>query len=166
MKEALSSLGVPMKLALSFIFLFSLTQAMAQNLMEERIWKVAPRKKSIFLDSGVFHLNSATKNGAITGVRNSTVDGRGYERVVIDFNTPSVPRLYGHITQNQKISIDFFDTTISTAQPQLKNSKFVKAIDFITVDGKTMTMEISLKGKSSFDVFYLENPGRLVIDIR
>jgi hypothetical protein len=27
-------------------------------------------------------------------------------------------------------------------------------------------MEIALKGKSSFDVFYLENPGRLVIDIR
>jgi hypothetical protein len=27
-------------------------------------------------------------------------------------------------------------------------------------------MELLLKNKTSFDVFYLDNPGRLVIDIR
>ena len=111
-------------------------------------------------------MNSALKDASISAVRNSAVSGRGYERVVIDFNTPSVPKIYGHITENKKISIDFFDTSMVTAQPQMKNSKFVKAIDFISVDGKTMTMEMTLKGKSSFDIFYLENPGRLVIDIR
>src|SRR5690606_31578477 len=116
--------------------------------------------------SGVFHLNSAIKNASITGVRNSSVNGRGYERVVIDFNTPAVPKLYGHITPGKKISVDFFDTSIMTSQPNMKNSKFVKSMDFISVDGKTITMEMSLKGKSSFDVFFLENPGRLVIDIR
>ncbi len=111
-------------------------------------------------------MNSALKDASISAVRNSAVAGRGYERVVIDFNTPTVPKLYGHITENKKISIDFFDTSMVTATPQMKNSKFVKAVDFISVDGKTMTMEIALKGKSSFDIFYLENPGRLVIDIR
>lgn len=155
-----------MKLSLCLLFLLAVTPVLGQNLMEERIWKVAPRKKSIFLDSGVFHMNSSLKSSSITGVRNSAVNGRGYERVVIDFSTPTVPKLYGHITANQKISIDFFDTAISTTQPKLKNSNFVKAIDFVTVDGKTMTMEVALKGKSSFDIFYLENPGRLVIDIR
>jgi hypothetical protein len=155
-----------MKLGLLLLCLFSVTSVLAQNLMEERIWKVSPRKKSIFLDSGVFHMNSELKSSAITGVRNSSVDGRGYERVVIDFSTPGIPKLYGHITTNKKLSVDFFDTSIQTAQPQMKNSKFVKSVDFITVDGKTMTMEMSLKGKSSFDIFYLENPGRLVIDIR
>lgn len=155
-----------MKLSLIFVGLLTVTSVLAQNLMEERIWKVAPRKKSIFLDSGVFHMNSELKTAAITGVRNSAVNGRGYERVVIDFSTPAVPKLYGHITQNKKLSIDFFDTAIQTSQPNMKNSKFVKAVDFITVDGKTITMEMSLKGKSSFDIFYLENPGRLVIDIR
>lgn len=134
--------------------------------MEERIWKVAPRKKSIFLDSGVFHYNSNLKSASITAVRNSAVAGRGYERVVIDFNTPSVPKLYGHITPNKKLSVDFFETSMQTSQPQMKNSKFVQSVDFIAVDGKTITMELSLKGKSSFDIFYLENPGRLVIDIR
>ena len=155
-----------MKLSLFLLFVLAVTPVLAQNLMEERIWKVSPRKKSIFLDSGVFHYNSQLKTSSITAVRNSTVNGRGYERVVIDFNTPTVPKLYGHITANQKISVDFFDTGISTNQPKLKDSKFVKAIDFISVDGNTMTMEMSLKGKSSFDIFYLENPGRLVIDIR
>ncbi len=140
---------------------------LAQNLMEERIWKVSARKKSIFLDSGVFHHNSSVKNAGITAIRSSSATGQGYERVVVDFNTPSVPKLYGHISsKNQKISVDFFDAVITTGQPQLKASKNVKAIDFINVDGKSITMDLSMKGKSSFDIFYLENPGRLVIDIR
>ena len=139
----------------------------AQNLLEERIWKISPRKKSIFLDSGVFHLNAVSGVSTITGVRSSAVDGRGYERIVIDFNTSSVPKIYGHISsKDKKVSVDFFETSIGTAQPQLKNSKHVKAIDFISVDGKTITMDLTLKGKASFDVFYLENPGRLVIDVR
>jgi hypothetical protein len=155
-----------MKFSFILLCLLAVLPAQAQNLMEERIWKVAARKKSIFLDAGVFHMNSDLKTSSITGVRNSAVNGRGYERVVIDFNTPGVPKLYGHITANKKLSVDFFDTSIQTAQPQMKNSKFVKSLDFISVDGKTMTMEMSLKGKSSFDIFYLTDPGRLVIDIR
>ena len=155
-----------MKLSLLLLCLLTVMPILAQNLMEERIWKVAPRKKSIFLDSGVFHLNSDVKNSSIVGVRNSAVNGRGYERLVIDFNTPTVPKLYGHIAENKKVTVDFFNTSIQASQPQLKNSKFVKSIDFISVDGKNITMDIVLKGKTSFDVFYLENPGRLVIDIR
>jgi hypothetical protein len=151
-------------LLLLAMFAFS---ASAQNLMEERIWKVSPRKKSIFLDSGVFHFNSDLTSSSMTGVRSSAVAGRGYERVVIDFATPSIPRLYGHISAgDRKISVDLFDTTVATNQPQLKNSKFVQSIDFISVDGKSVTMELTLKSKASFDIFYLTDPGRLVIDIR
>lgn len=154
-----------MKLSFFLLCLLFGTSVMAQNLMEERIWKVAPRKKSIFLDSGVFHVNSNLSSG-IVGLRNSALNGRGYERIVIDFNTKSIPKIYGHISPAKKISVDFFNTTISSQLPELKNSKFVQSVDFITVDGKNITMEMILKGKSSFDVFYLENPGRLVIDIR
>ncbi len=148
------------------IVLFS-SSVFAQNLMEERIWKISARKKSIFLDSGVFHHNSNVKGAGISSVRNSVVAGRGYERVVIDFSSATIPKIYGHISGSpQKLSIDFFDTNAMTNQTNLKNSQFVKSIDFISVDGKTMTMEMSFKAKSSFDVFYLENPARLVIDIR
>jgi hypothetical protein len=143
------------------------TSVFGQNLMEERIWKISPRKKSIFLDAGVFHHAAELKGASITAVRSSAVDGRGYERLVIDFNTPTVPKLYGHISAvDQKIRVDFFNTSVSTSQPQLKHSKNIKNIDFISVDGKTVTMEITLKGKASFDVFYLDTPGRLVFDIR
>ena len=150
-----------------FFCLFITLPVLAQNLMEERIWKISPRKKSIFLDAGVFHHNSQVKAVGMMGVRSSFVTGRGYERVVIDFNTSTIPKLYGHISpSSQKLSLDLFETSAITNQTQLKNSKFVKNIDFISVDGKTMTMEMTMKGKSSFDVFYLENPARLVIDIR
>lgn len=150
-----------------FLTLLVSLPVLAQNLMEERIWKVAPRKKSIFLDSGVFHHNAVLKNAGITSVRSSATPGQGYERVVVDFNTTAIPKLYGHISpKDQKISIDFFDATIATSQPQLKTSKNVRTIDFINVDGKSITMDLSMKGKASFDIFYLENPGRLVIDIR
>ena len=155
-----------MRLQLFFLCLLVVSSAQAQNLMEERIWKVAPRKKAIYLDSGIFHHNSVTKNSSITAVRNSAVNGRGYERIVVDFNSPTIPKIYGHITTDKKLSVDLFDTSIMTSQPQMKNSKFVKSVDFISVDGKTITMEMSLKGKSTFDIFYLDNPGRLVIDIR
>lgn len=151
---------------LLFITVLFTLPVLAQNLMEERIWKVAPRKKSIFLDSGVFHHNADVKS-AIVAVRSSATPGQGYERVVIDFSTPTIPKMYGHISAKEnKISVDFFDSSISTSQPQLKNSKNVKTIDFINVDGKSITMDLSMKGKTSFDIFYLENPGRLVIDIR
>ena len=140
---------------------------LAQNLSDERIWKISSRKKSIFLDSGVFHHNSPLKNSQIIGIRNSTSPSQGYERVVIDFNTTSIPKIYGHISnKDKKIVIDFFDANAANTQKVLKNSKFVKNIDFINVDDSSVTMDLALKGKSSFDIFYLENPGRLVIDIR
>ncbi len=148
------------------LFILFSTPVIAQNLMEERIWKVSPRKKSIFLDSGVFHHQSQVKS-SITSVRGSSTPGAGFERVVIDFNTPTIPKIYGNISPaSKKITVDFFDAGVGTSQPVLKNSKFVKSIDFINVDGKSVTMDLSIKSKASFDVFYLENPGRLVIDIR
>lgn len=152
---------------LLFITMFMSLPVLAQNLMEERIWKVSSRKKSIFLDSGVFHHNADLKNAGITSIRSSATPGQGYERVVIDFNSASIPKLYGHISpKEQKITVDFLNATVASAQPQMKKSKNVKNIDFINVDGKSITMDLSMKGKASFDIFYLENPGRLVIDIR
>ena len=156
-----------MKITLILLSLIFSLESFAQNLMEERIWKISNRKKSIFLDSGVFHYNSILSGSRITGVRNSNVPDRGYERVVFDFASQTIPKVYGHISgKDKKISIDLFETSVATSQPVLKNSKFVKSIDFISVDGKNVTVEVNLKSKASFDVFYLENPGRLVLDIR
>lgn len=114
---------------LLFITLLVSLPVLAQNLMEERIWKVAARKKSIFLDSGVFHHNSNIKNAGITAVRTSGNAKQGYERVVIDFDSSTIPKIYGHISpQDKKISVDFFDSKVVTSQPQIKSSINVKKI--------------------------------------
>lgn len=150
-----------------FIFVGLLaTQAFAQNLNDERIWKLVSRKKSIYLSHGVFHQNQgpATK---VTAIRSSWVPDRGYERVVIDFEGPAIPRLYGHISEGeQKISIDFFNTGVQPALKSLANTKYVKAVDFLAIEKDQLTMEMQLKQKLNYDVFFLESPGRLVIDIR
>lgn len=138
----------------------------AQNLNEERIWKLASRKKAIYLGHGVFHQNVGARS-TIAGIRSSNVADRGYERLVIDFGGASIPRLYGHINEGEKkISVDFFDTSVTAQVAALKNTKNVKSVDFLAIDQTQTTMEIQLKSKLNFDVFYLENPGRLVIDIR
>lgn len=141
-------------------------QAFAQNLNEERIWKLVPRKKAIYLSHGVFHLNDGSRT-TITGLRSSFVKGRDYERIVIDFATNKIPKLYGHIdAKTQKLTVDFFDTMVSPQIPSVKNTHHVKSVDFLAIDQNQVTMEMSLKNKVNFDIFYLENPGRLVIDIR
>ena len=153
-----------MKYLWILVGLFSFS-VFAQNLNEERIWKLVSRKKAIYLSHGVFHVNQGG-SAAIETIRSSFVTDSGYERVVIDLGT-TVPRLYGHISEGEKkISVDFFNTTVSPQLKSLQNSKYVKTVDFLAIEKNQVTMEINLKSKLNFDVFYLENPGRLVIDIR
>lgn len=154
-----------MKYLLVLLGIFSFAVA-AQNLNEERIWKLVSRKKALYLGHGVFHQNMGGRT-TITGLRSSYVNGRDYERVVIDFATNNIPKLYGHIdSKTKKLSVDFFDTSVSPQITSLRNTRHVKGVDFLAIDQNQVTMEMQLKDKANFDIFYLENPGRLVIDIR
>jgi hypothetical protein len=156
---------VPMKYLLVLVGLVS-WQAVAQNLNDERIWKLVSRKKAVYLGHGVFHFNEGSP-ASISNLRSSYVPSLGYERVVVDFNGAKVPKLYGHIDgQEHKLSVDFFDTSVTPSIQSLKNTRHVKSVDFLAIDQNQVTMEMQLNNKSNFDVFYLENPGRLVIDIR
>ncbi len=156
-----------MKFYIFLLLFINIPWLQAQNLTEERIWKIENRKKSIYLGSGVFHFNSGSNNNKIVALRSSFVPSRGYERVVIDFNQPLPPKIYGHISQKlKKIQIDFFETMLPSSMSSIKNSKYVKYVDFLAIDEKQATMEITLKNEVNFDIFYLENPGRLVIDIK
>lgn len=145
---------------------FMAFQVHAQNLNEERIWKLVPRKKSIYLSHGIFHLNDGART-SITGLRSSFVRDRGYERVVIDFAGATSPKLYGYIdAKANKLSIDFFDSSVTPQITALRNTRHVKSVDFMAIDQNQVTMDMKLKDNVNFDIFYLENPGRLVIDIR
>ena len=140
--------------------------AFAQDLLKERIWKLAPRKKSIFLDKGVFHSPANPQNQRLKSIRNSYVPARGYERVVLDFTGSKPPRIYGHISKREKkVYIDFFNVSAGKMDG-IRNVKFLKEVNFFNIDEDHISAELSFKQNVSFDIFYLVNPARLVIDIK
>jgi hypothetical protein len=150
----------------AFVFLVT-SQAFAQNLNAQRIWKISSKKRSIFLDKGVFHLDSMKGVNKLLNIRNSFFKSRGYERLVFDFEISNPPKMYGHISKNKKkIYIDFFNTTLNKEMSSISKIKYVKGVDFFTIDKKNLSVEVNLSDSVSYDIFYLSNPGRLVIDIQ
>lgn len=153
-------------LAIVLILGFS-SLSYSQDLLKERIWKVAPRKKSIYLDKGVFHSDSNPKMQKLTGIRNSYVPARGYERIVIDFSGAKPPRIYGHISkEDKKIFIDLFNTTMTPSIESVKSIKFLKDVKFFDIEQDHISAELTFNSTVSFDIFYLENPARLVLDVK
>lgn len=158
-----------MKFLLQFclVSLFLTPQSFAQDLLKERIWKLADRKKAIFFDKGVFYTASNNKVQKLLGIRNSYVPARGYERVVLDFSDQKPPRVYGHISKKEKkVYIDLFNTTLESKISNIKNAKYIDDVEFYNIENDQVSLELVFKSKVSFDVFYLENPARLVIDIK
>ena len=138
-----------------------------QNLLTERIWKISSRKRSIFFDQGVFHSDLPSTNNKLLSIRNSYKADQKYERIVFDFQNSSPAKVYGHIDkENKKIRLDFFNTSLDKSIDSVSNVKYVKSIDFYNIDESSLSTEITFKEGVSFDIFYLENPGRLVIDAK
>ncbi len=139
----------------------------AQDLRSERIWKISSNKRSIFFNKGVFHSDTNAPIQELKSIRNSYISARTYERVVFDFSSAIPPRIYGKISSGEKkVYIDFFNTKLNKQIETVKNVKFVKGIDFFNIDKNHLSIEMSFNEKVSFDIFYLENPGRLVVDVK
>lgn len=139
----------------------------AQNLVEERIRRLDNRKKSVFLNRGIFHNGGPKVASSLKAVRHSFNSKLGYERLVMDFETSQVPRVYGHIaTAEKKLYLDLFDTQIKGAIGSFGNSKYVESINFFPISQDTLSVEIHFKQSVSVDIFYLDSPGRLVIDVK
>jgi hypothetical protein len=155
------------KFCISIILLLSSINSFSQNLFNERIWKIPNRKKAIYLSNGVFHNISKVKKSKLTQIRNRYVPKLGYERIVLDFSSNKVPRVYGYInTKKSKLFMDIFNVELSSNIKNLKNTKFLKNVDFYNIDTKTLSIELNQKVKVSYDIFVLENPARLVIDVK
>lgn len=153
--------------AIIFLLILQSTQLFAQDLTKQRIWKISSKKRAVFLDKGVFYSKSDSSNQELKGIRNSYVASRGYERVVFDFSSNTPPRVYGHIASSEnKVYIDLHKTSLNKAIQAVKNVKFVKSVDFFNLDKDNLSVELSFNEKVSFDIFHLENPGRLVIDVK
>ena len=146
------------------VFSFNLS---AQDLMKERIRKLSNNKTSIYIEKGIFHNGGVKQESVLKSIRQSYNPKQGFGRIVIDFSTNQIPKVYGHISsQDKKLYIDFFDTTISKDLQDIGNTRFVEKVNFFPIESNYLSMEMKLKTKVTADIFYLENPGRLVIDLK
>ena len=85
----------------------------------------------------------------------------------MDFTTNQIPKVYGHISsQDKKLYIDLFDTTLAKAFQTVGSKHFVEKINFFPIESNYLSVEMDLKAKVNADIFYLENPARLVIDLK
>lgn len=143
------------------------TQVFGQDLLKERIRKLNGSKTSVYVDKGVFHNGANKIESSIQSIRQNYSDKQGYERIVIDFSSSKVPKIYGHISSEmKKISIDFFDTKIVQNIKTIKNTKFLEKVNFFPIESNHISVDLILRDKVVADVFVLENPGRLVIDLK
>jgi len=160
-------LGVKMKFVLISLLIMFSSLSHSQDLMKERIRKLSGRKKSIFLDSGIFHNGGVGIPSVLKTIRHSYNKTKKVERVVFDFETKKLPRVYGHVdARRKKMYIDIFDTKLSDSIKSLGESKYIESVNFFPIGKDLLSVELSFKGKMSVDLFYLENPGRFVVDIK
>lgn len=164
-KEKLNKYLVFPSVLLSLLFI--LNSVSAQDLLSERIRRVSSRKKSVYLDSGIFHNGGAKRTSKLKAIRHSFSPKRGYERVVFDFQTKELPRVYGYISsQENKLYLDLFSTDVPDTLSSFGDSQYVKAVNFFPIQKDTLSVEVLFKKNVTLDVFYLSNPGRLVVDIK
>jgi hypothetical protein len=159
-----------MKFSLFFLILMQLifaTNLSAQDLMKERIRKLSSNKTSIYIEKGIFHNGGVKQEAVLKSIRQSFNPKQGFERIVIDFNSNQIPKVYGHISSiDKKLYIDLFDTTIAKDFQTIGSKHFVEKINFFPIESNYLSMEMKLKAKVTADIFYLENPARLVIDLK
>lgn len=149
------------------LFIFSTFAINAQDLMSERIRKINDKKHSIYFKGGVFHSGTNATTSSLKAVRHGFQAANGYERLVFDFNSDATPRVYGYKSEKEKkIYIDFFNTQLAGNIGSFGNSKYVEKVEFYPVGDESLSTEVILKGDYSIDIFYLDKPGRLVIDIK
>ena len=151
---------------LSVIFLFTLC-VQAQDLSTERIRKIPSVKRSIYFNKGIFLSSGKKVESRLKAIRHGYKKSNGYERLVFDFKTKKAPKIYGYKSKNdKKIFIDFFNTSLGDGVQSFGKSNLVGKVDFYPVGDESLSAEVTLKGNYAIDVFYLDNPGRIVIDIK
>lgn len=150
---------------LAVIFLLS-TSVLAQNLMKEKIRKIDARKKSIYLQRGIFYSGAKNIPSKLVRIRRSYRKDKEFERIVFDFNTQEPPRLYGHLSDSEKkLYMDFFTTTILPTVKFPEESRYVSSSHFLA-DNEILSVEVNLEVAKSAEIFHLSSPGRVVVDLK
>lgn len=139
----------------------------ATDLQTERITKIESRKRSLYVASGIFHNGAQKVDSKLMSIRHSFNKKDGVERVVFDFVSPKIPRIYATVSgKEKKIYLDLFDTELDKGIKSLGTSHYVETVNFFPLDNDTLSLEVLVKGNANAEIFFLENPGRLVIDLK
>jgi hypothetical protein len=139
----------------------------AQDLLKERIRKLSSNKTSVYIESGIFHNGGVKQEAVLKSIRQSYNPKQGFERIVMDFSSSQVPKIYGHVSSKDfRLYIDLFDTTLAKDLQTISSTRYIEKINFFPIESNHLSMEIKLKSKVTADIFYLDNPGRLVIDLK
>lgn len=161
-----------MKIIFLLLSVFCLTSSMTesafgQDLFKERIRKLSSNKTSIYVEKGIFHNGGVKLQSTLKSLRQSFNPKQGFERIVLDFTTNGVPKIYGHISNDErKIYIDIFDTVLAKDFKSVANTIHADKFNFFPIESNHLSIDMKLKGKVIADIFFLENPGRLVIDLK
>jgi hypothetical protein len=148
------------------IFCFP-TLLFGQDLLKERIRKLSSNKTSIYIEKGIFHNGGVKILSTLKSLRQSYNPKQGFERIVLDFSTNAVPKIYGHVSsEDRKIYLDLFETSLAKDFKTVSNTKYIEKINFFPIESNHLSIDLRLKNKVIADVFYLENPARLVIDLK
>ena len=153
-------------LCLFSVCLISLT-FQANAFTGKQIRKVIGKKKSIYIDKGVFHNGENKTSSTLLRMRHSPSNKSGFERVVFDFSSSKLPQFYAHLSSGRaKLNIDFFKTKLSKEIKPFFSSNFVKEINFFPLADETLSAEVYLKKSTYVEIFYLDSPSRLVVDLK
>lgn len=151
----------------AFIFIANVHSVSGQDLLKERIRKLSSNKTSIYVEKGIFHNGGVKIESTLTSIRQSYNPKQGFERIVIDFSTNQIPKIYGHISsEEKKLYLDVFETSLSKDLKTVASTKFIEKINFFPIETNHISIDMRLKSKVIADIFFLENPGRLVIDLK
>ena len=148
-----------------FLFFALLEQAQGQNLFDQQIRKIPTEKRSVFFDSGIFHNGNPKIQSSLKGIRTSYSNDLNRERLVFDFTTETIPRVYAFLApENNRLFLHFFNSQL-TFDPVFSGVHMQRANIFLFQPDE-IPLELLFKDKVSIDIFQLAYPGRLVIDIK
>jgi hypothetical protein len=118
-------------------------------------------------ENGIFHNGPSKDSGELASIRQSYNEKDKYERIVIDFKGNEVPRIYGSFqSQEKKIYIDLFKSYLLGNFSTISSTRYVEKVHFYPIEKDHVSVELWLKDQVVIEVFSLQNPGRLVIDLK
>lgn len=144
--------------------------AFSQNALKENTWVLNGAKKNVYFEQGIFRLTGASDMNApvvLQNIRTSYNQKTKQERIVIDLTGNSLIGLYGSILPNKKkITMDLMQVSKSESLASAIKGKYLQSVDIYLIEPKLMTLEMNFDAVYSYEIFYLLNPLRVVVDVK